>query len=180
MTARENDYFLRIYAVEKEYPYATDGVKHETSTRTEVRLVAPSGNHTCNIQFSVGTERYGGEMSYDIVKGEYYYSCAVDTSDLQSLDCSVTLDEYTFSMHAKTVKTEQTISPQDALRIVREHHTALFDDLTDKYGFAGEICIRLLFEEAPYYYVSVVNRNAKVTAYLLNAESGKILAKRQS
>ena len=52
--------------------------------------------------------------------------------------------------------------------------------MTDKYGFAGEIYIRLLYEEAPYYYVGIIDRSGGCNAFLMNAETGKILARRQS
>jgi uncharacterized membrane protein YkoI len=48
-----------------------------------------------------------------------------------------------------------------------------------KYGFTGEICIRLLYEDAPYYYVGVIGQNGKTTAFLLNGKTGKLLAKRE-
>ena len=51
--------------------------------------------------------------------------------------------------------------------------------MTDKYGFSGEIYLRLIYEDSPYYYVGVINRNSEVNAFLLNAETGKILAKRK-
>ena len=54
------------------------------------------------------------------------------------------------------------------------------ESMTDKYGFTGEIYIRLIYEDAPYYYVGIIDRNGTINAFLLNATSGKILAKRQT
>lgn len=51
--------------------------------------------------------------------------------------------------------------------------------MTDEYGFAGEIYLRLLYEDAPYYYVGVVSKGGKTTAFLLNGKTGKLLAKRE-
>ena len=65
------------------------------------------------------------------------------------------------------------------LQNLQKTESELFSSLTDEYGFAGEIYIRLIFEERPYYYLGVIDRNGKITAFLLSAETGKILAKRQ-
>jgi hypothetical protein len=51
--------------------------------------------------------------------------------------------------------------------------------MTDKYGFTGEIYLRLLYEDAPYYYVGVINRKGEITAFLVNATTGKVLAQRK-
>ena len=52
--------------------------------------------------------------------------------------------------------------------------------MTDKYGFTGEIYLRLIYEETAYYYVGIIDRNGNIYAFLVNAQTGKILAKRQS
>ncbi len=171
---------LRIFAVEKEYPYATDGVPREKSVRTEIYLTAPSGDKTCSIAFTVNEQEYGGEMSYDNVKAEYYYSCSLDVSALSAIDCTLTYGENVHTLTVPSVKTSGTITPQNALTLLTDTETELFASLTDKYGFAGEIYLRLIFEDSPYYYVGVIDRAGNTTAFLMNAETGKILAKRQS
>ena len=176
----ENDGFcLRIYSLEKEYPYASDGVKRETEKRTEVRFLAPSGSKTSMLSFTIDGKEYGGEMSYDNVKAEYYYSCTLDVSTLSKIECAITYGEDTLHFSALTVKTESTLSPQKALETLRETESELFDSLTDKYGFAGEIYLRLLCEDSPYYYIGVIDRNGNTTAFLMNGETGKVLARRQ-
>lgn len=178
--AEQDGLSLCAYSVEKEYPYESDGIKRETSRRTEVRLFAPSGDKICKIDFSVDGKTYGGEMSYDNVKGEYYYVCSSNTSRLKEINFVIDYGETHCLMTAKSVKTPDTFSPQQALQIIQTAENELFQNMTDKYGFAGEIYLRLIFEENPYYYVGIINRNGQITAFLLNAESGKILAKRQS
>ena len=61
-----------------------------------------------------------------------------------------------------------------------ENEAATFDTLTDKNGFVGEIYLRLICEDSPYYYIGLIEKNGKIRAYLLDAESGKVLAKRES
>lgn len=171
---------LRIYGVKKESPYLSDGIPDEVSSRTEIYLAAPSGNQTYSVSFSIDGEPHGGEMSYDNVKGEYYYFCSLDISGQTEIACVLTCADEQQELTAKSVKDENTMTAQSALQTLITAEQELFDSLTDKYGFAGEIYVRLLYEENAYYYIGVIDRNGNTTAYLLNASSGKLLAKRES
>ena len=119
-------------------------------------------------------------MSFDNVKTEYFYACPLDISALLEIACTVVYGDETIEMTAKSVLDEHTLSPQSALQNLVQSEKELFQNLTDKYGFAGEIHLRLLYEDAPYYYVGVIDRNGRPDAFLINAKSGKILAKRQT
>ena len=178
--AKNETLSLRIYSVRKETPYAADGIPQESSQRTEVYLIAPEGDEDCSLTFTVGGKEYGGEMSFDNVRAEYYFYCTLDTSALQEITCKITYGGVESELTATSVRTETTLSPDSVLDGLLNAEKALFDGLTDKYGFAGEIYIRLIFEESPYYYVGVIDRNGNITAFLINGESGKILAKRES
>ena len=180
LLAKSEQFALRIYAVTKESPYSADGVPRETFSRMEAHLIAPEGNKTTQLTFQVDEHSYTGEMSYDMVKGEYYYSCPVDVSSLNSLLCLIKYGDEEKEFTATSVLTENTLTPQSALTKVQNENQELFLSLTDKYGFAGEICLRLIYEGSPYYYVGITDRNGNCTAFLMNAETGKILAKRQS
>lgn len=171
---------LRIYAVTKESPYSSDGIPQETFSRMEAHLVAPEGNKTTTISFLIDEQSYGGEMSYDIVKGEYYYACPLDVSSQTSIVCLIHYGEVETELTATSVLTENTITPQAALKKLQTDKTELFSSLTDKYGFAGEIYLRLISESAPYYYIGIIDRKGNCNAFLMNAETGKILAHRQS
>ena len=177
---KDENYSLRVYALTKESPYATDGIVSKLHTRTEIRLLAPSGEQTYSVFFMLNDTEYGGEMSFDNVKSEYYYACPVDVSGCNELSIRLVCDTTERVYNAKSVITSDTISPKQALALLVEKETDFFNGLTDKYGFAGEIHLRLLYEEAPYYYVGITDRQGNETAFLINAVTGQILAKRQS
>ena len=65
---------------------------------------------------------------------------------------------------------------EQAVNCVVEHDRALFDGLTKNNLFDGEIFVRLLFDEGCYYYVGVCDKSCHITAFLIDGESGKILA----
>lgn len=178
--AETEGFSLRVYAVEKEYPYAMDGVKRDVSARTEIYLCAPSGTQDCSLAFTVNGTEQGGEMSFDNVRAEYYYSCTLDVSALTVLEMQITYGKETFTLAAQSVLAEDTLAPKTVLDGLVTAEKALFEGMTDDYGFAGEIYLRLIYEDSPYYYVGVISRDGKSHAFLINAKTGKILAKRQN
>ena len=118
-------------------------------------------------------------MSYDNVKSEYSLSDSVDCSKLESVDFKISYGDESFNMTAKTIKTDKTLSPRQALDKLRENAPSVFQNLTDGNTFVGEIYLRLISEDAPYYYIGIIEKNGNIQAFLLNSESGKILAKRE-
>ncbi len=177
--ARSENLSLRIFAVKKEYPYLADGIPEKSSYRLEAYMVAPNGNETVRITLQIGDKTVEGEMSFDNVKQEYFYSCTADCSTFSSLPCTVRYGEQEEIFTATSVLTSDALSPQTALTKLTDAEPELFKGLTDKYGFAGEIYLRLLYEEAPYYYIGVIDRAGKITAFLMNAQTGKLLATRK-
>ena len=178
LLAKEGDFSLRIYAVSKENPYTPDGIPHECNTRVEVYLTAPNGKERCDVFFTINGQEYGGEMSYDNVKAEYFFSCTLDVSKVEMLPCRIEYGGQNFSLIALTIRQANTLNAQEILKTLQTAESELFTSLTDQYGFAGEIYIRLIYEENPYYYVGIIDRDGHINAFLLNAQTGKILAKR--
>ncbi len=177
--AQTEEFSLRIYAVNKEAPYVPDGIPQAVSPRVEVYLVAPEGNKTTNITFQIDEKSYGGEMSYDNVKCEYYYSQTLDVSARNAIDCLVKYGDKEVQLRAASVVTKNTLPPETVLDQLLQARPEPFTALTDEYGFAGEIYLRLIYEDAAYYYVGVIDRTGKINAFLINAETGKILAHRE-
>jgi hypothetical protein len=176
--AQNETFSLRIFSVLKETPYEADGIPKEISHRAEFYLSAPSGDKDYELSFTLNEKTYTAALSYDNVKGEYYYFQTLDISEFDRIDCTLVCDNQTTPLFAQSVKTKTTLSPRDILDKVKASEPTLFSSLTDKYGFAGEIYLRLLYEDAPYYYVGIIDRNGNASAFLLNGETGKILAKR--
>ncbi len=177
--AQTDEFSLRVFALEKETPYSADGVKRETNTLTELHLTAPTGTKNYSVSFEIDGEKYGGELSYDNVKREYFLSCTLDIRAQKEITFLLTCENEQTELVAKSVLTDTTLSPETALKTLIEKEQELFTSLTDEYGFAGELHVRLIYEDNPYYYVGVTDRNGKTTAFLMSATSGKVLAKRE-
>ncbi len=176
--AETDDLCLRIHSVVKETPYAADGVANESTARTEVFLSAPEGTQNYTLKMQVEGKEYGGELSYDNVKAEYFLSFSLDISAQKELTCTLQCSETTHQLVATSVLRNETVAPKDILANVRTYAPDVFEQMTDKYGFKGEIYLRLLYEDAPYYYVGIIDRNGDIYAFLVNATNGKVLARR--
>ena len=180
LLANEGNFTLRIYAVNKETPYIPDGIPHECTNRVEIYLIAPEGKENCKLYFTFDGQEYGGDMSYDNVKSEYFFSRTLDISKAKNLTCRVEYGDKIFNLTAVSIQNEHTMDAMNILKALKISEPELFTSLTDEYGFAGEIYIRLIYEENPYYYVGIIDRSGNIHAFLLNAQTGKILAKRTS
>ena len=178
--AESEDFSLRIYSVQKESPYIADGIPQESSARTELYLLAPTNCEPYSIHFNIAGKEYGGELSYDNVKSEYYLYLSLDLSKEKSLSCRLEYNAECVELEANSVLCGEEIPPKTLLQNLQTENADLFSAMTDKYGFCGEIYFRLIYEGSPYYYVGIIHRNGEITAFLINAKTGKTLARRNS
>ena len=119
-------------------------------------------------------------MSYDNVKEEYFFSVSADVSTLRSLDVRIRFGNEEISLTARTIKTEPTLAPREILEKLKENEPTVFETLTNENGFVGEINLRLISDDSPYYYVGLIEKSGKTRAYLLTSDTGRVLAKRES
>lgn len=173
----ENGVTIKAQSVQKEYPYVADGQKGDMSQRVEFFISAPSGIEKCAVAFTVNGKEYGGDASYNNVKQQFYFSCNGDFAGATSLLVKLTLNETENEFLLPSVATD-VLSLEQVLNSVFEQEKDLLKSLQNKKEFLGELYVRLLYEDAPYFYVGVVDRNGKITAFLLDGKTGKILAKR--
>lgn len=175
-TARNDGLSLTVYAVEKEYPYAADGVARKTSPRTELYISGLSGEKNCSVSFRINGESYGGDASYDNATAKFTYSRTLDCSEAEAIPVTVAYGDTAYELNALSVRTENTLSPTQALANAKRTEAERFKALERKNGFAGEIRLRLIYETAPFYYIGLIDREGKEFSMLLDAETGKLLA----
>ena len=169
---------VKAQNVEKEHPYVADGYKGEITHRAELYIAAPPKTQNCKIFFIADGIEHSGEASYDNVKKQFYYSCAADLSNTETLPLRLTFDESEQEITLASVKTHDLMELKELLNTLQQAEPELLKTLTHDNEFAGELYVRLLYEDAPYYYVGVVDRSGNITAVLMDGKTGKILAKR--
>lgn len=173
-----DDFSVRMQNVVKEYPYVADGYKSELTKRVELTVTAPEGTEHCKIRFYADGVEHAGDGSYDSVKRHFYYSCTANVENAHTIPLAVSFDGNEREITLTSVKTEDLLPLSEILRQAFESEKELLKKLTPKKEFEGELYVRLLYEDAPFFYVGIVDRNGKVTALLLNGKTGKVLAKR--
>lgn len=175
----QKDFSIKARSVEKEYPYVADGYKGEITHRTEIFITLPKGVESCAVRFSIDGKEYGGDASYDNIKQQFYFSCGANASSLHTLPLALTFCGEEHQLSLPSVRDDELTLPQ-VLDAVFSQEKELLKSLQNGKDFLGELYVRLLYEDAPYFYVGVVDRNCNTTAFLLDGKSGKILAKRAS
>ena len=173
-----DDFSVRLQNVVKEYPYVADGYKGELTQRVELTITAPQGIEKCEISFYANGTKHSGDASYDNVKRHFYFSCAADVASEYSIPLSVSFNGAEREITLTSVKTDDLLSLKDVLTYAFESEKELLKTLAPNKEFEGELYVRLLYEETPFFYVGIVDRNGKVTALLLDGKTGKVLAKR--
>ncbi|MCM1438234.1 MAG: hypothetical protein NC131_03340 [Roseburia sp.] len=173
---RDDTVSIKIYSVDKETPYSLDGFKGAVENVTEVYF-GYSGNAD---EVEIELLGQGGEMSWLAVTRNYYLSFSGAETSGASIPVTVRVDGQEKNYDVFNVAEEGTIDGKTALDCVREYDGEAFSSLSDGDLFAGEIIIRLLYDEGCYYYVGLCNREAQVHAYLVNGADGRIIAEHTS
>lgn len=174
--AEEDDLLVKIYATLRESPYLSDGYARHMQQRTEVQLFGASGE-TVHISLQLCGEKVEGEMSFDDVKQGYFLHLPNDSFSLENIPISVQREGGSIEMTAKRV--EKTLGYNEAFSNLYCVEKEKISSLKKNNYFEGEIRIRLIYESAPYYYIGIIPQEGEEISYLLDANSGKIIAKRQ-
>ena len=166
---------IKIYLSERETPYSTDGIRGDISPFTEIFVTLPKTHD--EVEISVAD--INGQMNYKSVENCYYLSLSGGNISGESVSVTLTCDGESAEYSAVSVLYDGVISCDDALKCVIDHDGELFETLTQRDIFLGEIFVRLLFDEGCYYYVGVCDREKKISAYLVDGERGTIIATKQ-
>lgn len=181
----EHAFHLCVYSYLREQPYLSDGATGKTERVAEFYFTAKDGSTPYVLHYFLpekATEG-GGEMSYDDVKRRFYYICSEDLSEISALDATVTNEKTgeEIPFRATSAKTAGTLSPQETIAVFENAESEKISSMKSNGVFCGEIRIRLIIsEEKTYYYVGLIDENGATFSYLLDGETGRILAKRES
>ena len=168
---------------QREYPYEADGNAGEMSDLFEAALSAPDNTKTYILTFSVGGTEYEEELSFDSVRMVHTFSRSLPCPTEKEIVFSVTDTEGAepVAVTAASVKSGKEISLSGLLSSLSSAERERFAALEDGRNFAGELYVRLLHENGKcYYYVGLTDRNGVTYAMLADAESGELLATRET
>ena len=166
---------IKIYCSEKESPFVADGIKGNVNSLTEIYLQFNEGFD----EVYITSQRFtGGEASYLTVKGCWYLSFSgyqEGDNIALTVNCDGESREYTLN----SILYDGVMSAEEALQYAVEYDSTTFEALKNNGVFYGEIFLRLLYDAGKCYrYVGVCDRNGKIKAYLLDGETGRVIAER--
>lgn len=168
----DDDVDFKIYCTEREQPYLSDGICGEMCRIIEVYASFAAPHE------SVGATIGGftAEMNYEAVGKRFTLTYPLAPFSADGVDVKLDFGDGEKSFRALNVSDGDTISCEEAVRYAAEYDKELFESLTTKKSFAGEIYVRLLYDEGCYYYVGVCDRDKNVSAYLIDGVKGKVIS----
>ena len=111
--AETDEFSVTLFCSLREYPYADDGIACPMTSLAEISLIAKeSADYSVYVD---GDPGWGGETSYRNVRGDYYYSQSLPEFPEGSVNLRIEWDDQTREIAATSVKTEKTITAQQAL-----------------------------------------------------------------
>lgn len=177
--AQTESFEVTVTCMEREYPFASDGYVGTLSKTVEVTLVETENSDAIYEVYFLEDVPRGGEMSFRSVTGDRYYSRGVETFPEGVLSLRIVRDGKSEDIALTSVKNQKTLSPASALESALLSEKETVKKLSSGGDFSGELHVRLLRRDKNYYYVGIVDRNKRTVCMLLDAESGKVLARRE-
>ena len=177
--AQTEAFSLTLACLEQEYPYADDGIPCPMTRSVQIVLEpieAPKGG--VEIYVGEGEAQWGGEASYSTTFGHYTLSAGVEEFPAESVALTVVYGDTTHTLAATSVRTDETLSPAEALARGVEAERETLESMQREDAFCGELCVRLIHRDKNYYYFAVTDGTRRV-ALLLDAETGEVLARRE-
>ena len=177
--AETEAFTLTLSCIEREHPYASDGICCPLTRLMEAVLVPKEKEEAAYSVFLEG-DAWGGEMSRRSVEDDWFYAESVHSFPEKQVSIRLERDGEIVEISATSVKNEHTMSAEEALEIAVGHEKEAIGRLTEGGVFQGEFRVRLLRRNVNYYYVGIVSKSGATISLLLGAESGEVLARRET
>lgn len=169
-------YSVEVYSEEKEFPFVNDCFVGEKKTCLVVKIKDCFENNL-TINLSYDNKTYSAPLSYVSVSNSLSATVLVSKFPNGSLDVTVSSEKGDDSFTAYSVKKNDAISPLTALKCVKNNEKDFISSLYKDGSYKCEVYIRLLSEgEYNFYYVGFAQGDNKITAFLLDGQSGEIIA----
>lgn len=163
---------IAVHCVSREQPYNADGICGNMCDLVEIFVkISPVPE---SVEIEIGG--YSGEMNYEAVQTRFTVSYSAPAFKADGIDITLIVDGKENNYRVLSVLDSGVLNCKQALKCAIEHDRELFKSLTSKKDFAGEIYVRLLYDDGCYYYVGVCDRDRNITAYLLDGGIGKVIA----
>lgn len=180
--AGENEQFsVVVWAGAREQPYAADGIKNQTNLSLTVKITQKQETGD-NLEVTVKFDDkvYRAKTGFHPVKSALCAEIGVDKLPEKQLAVEIAYGEKIDALTLESKLLEGTISYNDALNRAAEKASDFLKANTKNGKLNAEIAIKLLCENnRNYYYVSILSVSDEKRAFLIDGETGDVLAERQ-
>ena len=169
---KDDEVDITIHCVSREQPYNADGICGDKCDLVEIFIKFSKSPDSVEISL----EGFSGEMNYEAVDRRFTASFSSPAYRAEGVDITLVVNGGSKTYRALSVLDSGVLTCEQILKCAIEHDRELFESLKSGRDFAGEIYIRLLYDDGCYYYLGVCDRNKNITAYLLDGGVGKVIA----
>ena len=169
------------YAEKRETPFNADGVVGEIKNAVIIKVSFLNGApNDANATLSYGSESYQTALNYNPVSEKSNATVYVENlPSLPSINIEITSGDICEKVTLSSVIFDNTVTYSEALKSVinsdKEKSNRLFGGGEE----SAEIHVRLIRTDGKnYYYVGIVEKGGKTSAYLVDGETATILAKK--
>lgn len=180
--AGENEQFsVIVWAGAREQPYAADGIKNQTSLSLTVKITQKQETgDNLGVTVKFDDKVYQTKTGFHPVKSALCAEIGVDKLPEKQLVVEIAYGENSDTITLESKLSEGTISYNDALNRAVEKASDFLKANTKNGKLNAEIAIKLLCENnRNYYYVSILSVTGEKRAFLIDGETGDVLAERQ-
>ena len=177
-----DDFSVTVYAEEKESPYLSDGFVAQMKKYVTVKIE----DYKSSLSDASVTVKYGdvecfGKFEYSPLNGKFLTEIEVEKLPaVDELELTVVNAGEEKILTAKKVSKEGSISYKTALDKVAFAKSKEIEKMLSGDGSSIETRVRLITEgDSVYYFVSVTDSSGKIHAYLVDGQTGEIVAEKE-
>ena len=175
-----NEIPVTAYYGFREEPFTPDGKTGEKVYGYTFKLsVVPSDVYR-TLELNVGGEVLSSAFAADAVTGEYKTFIETETYFEKELTVTVISGSDKTPVTLYSILPENCMSYKRTLDVLSEKQQPLLNAYRDSDGFNAELYMRIFIKnDAPYWYVGIVDKSGKIKALVINGITGELLAVRE-
>ena len=174
----ENDEFSIIAHPEKcENPQVDDGAIGTIENRICFKLQLKTKTYeNCKLEFSINGKTYKANFNYQPLSKFLYCTVLVEFLPIQNLYLKIDLDDKNIGVNLFSLKNNTTLTHQKIIENLFVSDEFVKEFITNQ---NGELKMRFIDNDGyDYWYLGFVDAK-KTTSYLIDGESGEVLAIKQ-
>lgn len=170
------NYTATIFCEKKETPFVNDSYVGELKNYLIIRI-HNLNTQGVNIVIKYQNYTFESETSYDPIITSLTATIPVKKLPTSTITLTVIDENSTESFTLSSMKKDSTITPGQALNSIKHEKPDFIKNLYENGKIKAEVYIRLLVEQdLNFYYVGFATGKDKIDAFLLDGETGKIIA----